>query len=306
VNHRTQYECVLGTSLEIQILADTLSACCAAEAAVLAEIDRQEGIFSAYRLESELCRWQETHDDPIPISPELAAVLQAAEEWRSRTGGAFHPATEALTRLWREGAERDETPDGDALRRVVAELSVPLWDVDQARLTARHWTRLPVTLNAIAKGHIIDAACRTAMRQPGVEAALINIGGDIRHAGGKPVLAAITDPFAPQDNAPPLTAVRLGDQGLATSGEYRRGFRIGGRWHSHLLDPRTGYPAGDVVSASVIADSAENADALATAFSVMRPDESLRLADGLPGTGVLIVTRERQIRSNAFWRKHSL
>ena len=118
------------------------------------------------------------------------------------------------------------------------------------------------------------------------EAALVNIGGDVRHAGEKPVPVAIADPFAPQDNAPPLATVQLGDQGIATSGGYRRGFQIGGRWHSHLLDPRTGCPAGEVVSASVITDSAERADVLATAFSVMRPDESLRLADSLPGVGV--------------------
>ncbi len=303
VRHMARHERVLGTSLELQLLADTPAAGGAAEAAVIAEIGRLEAIFSAYRADSELCRWQQTHAAPTPVSPELAAVLRAAEHWRRWTGGAFHPAAEALTRLWRQGAEREETPGGDALRQVVTDLREPLWEVDAARLTARRRTRLPVTLNAIAKGYIIDAACGAAMRQPGVRAALVNIGGDIRHAGARPVMATVTDPFAPQDNAPPLTAVWMRDQGLATSGGYHRGFRIGRRWHSHLIDPRTGRPAQDVVSASVIADSAERADVLATAFCVMRPDESLRLADSLPGVGVLIVTRKRQTHSNALWQR---
>jgi thiamine biosynthesis lipoprotein len=305
IKHGAHYERVLGTSLEIQLTVDTRKASQAAEAAALEEIDRLEDIFSAYRANSELGLWQQSQDERTPVSPELATVLQSAEDWRRRTENAFHPAVEALTHLWRSGAERGEEPSSDALANVVRELSTPLWDVDKTRRTARRRTRLPVTLNAIAKGYIIDAACQTALRQPGVRAVLVNIGGDIRHIGGKPILAAVADPFAPQDNAPPLATVRLGDQGLATSGGYRRGFQIGERWRSHLLDPRTGYPAEDIASASVIAGSAEMADILTTAFSVMRPDESLRLADNLPGVGVLLVTCERQIYSNSYWKKHS-
>ncbi len=302
--HLARYEGVLGTSLELQLLVGVPGDGRAAEGAVLAEVDRLERIFSAYRADSELRRWQGTHATAEAVSPELAAVLAAAEAWRRRTDNAFHPAVEALTRLWRAGEGHGEAPGEDSLARVVAELNGPLWDVDEARRTARRRTRLPVTLNAVAKGFIIDAACGTAMRQPGVRAALVNIGGDIRHAGERPVPVTVADPFAPQDNAPPLATVRLGNQGLATSGDYRRGFQIGPRWYSHLLDPRTGRPAGDVVSASVIADTAEIADVLATAFSVMQPDESLWLADSLPGVAALIVTRGQAVRSNKRWRKH--
>lgn len=306
VRHAARYEGVLGTALELQILADTPQSGTTAEAAVLVEIDRLERVFSAYHADSELRRWQETHDTDEAVSPELAAGLQAAETWRQRTDNAFHPAVEALTHLWREGAERGEAPDGDALERMVTELRTPLWDVDATRQTARRRTRLPITLNALAKGFIIDAACGMAMRQPGVRAALVNIGGDIRHAGDSPVPVAVADPFAPQDNAAPLATVRVVSQGVATSGNYRRGFRVGDRWHSHLLDPRTGYPAENVVSASVIADSAQMADVLTTAFSVMRPEESLRLADGLPGVGALIVTQDGVRHANGAWRKHAL
>ena len=306
VRHLARYEGVLGTSLELQFLAGTPEEGQAAEAAVLAEIDRLESVFSAYRADSELRRWQDTRDIMGAVSPELAEVLAAAEAWRVRTGNTFQPAVEALTRLWREGAERGEVPGNEALGQVIARMRGPLWDVDEVRRTARRRTCLPVTLNAIAKGFIIDAACGTAMRQPGVGAALVNIGGDIRHVGERPVTAPVADPFSPHDNAPPLATVRLRNKGLATSGHYRRGFQIGPRWYSHLLDPQTGHPAGDVVSVSVIADTAETADVLATTFSVMGPDESLRLADSLPGVGVLLVTRERQVCSNALWRKHLL
>jgi thiamine biosynthesis lipoprotein len=305
VRHIARYERVLGTSLELQILADTRELCLAAETAVLQEIDRLERILSAYRADSELRCWQETQDSAQSVSPELATVLAAAEQWRQATDSAFHPAAEALTRLWREGAEQGIEPAPETLAQIVGQLRTPLWEADPERRTACRKTSLPVTLNAIAKGFILDCACDTAMRQPGVQATLVNIGGDIRHGGGKSVPVVIADPFAPEDNAVPLATVRIQNMGIATSGNYRRGFQIGERWYSHLLDPRTGYPTDAVVSASVIAESALLADVLTTAFSVMTLEESLRLADSLPRVGVLLVSRSREICSNALWRKHS-
>jgi len=162
-----------------------------------------------------------------------------------------------------------------------------------------------VTLNAIAKGYILDRVCVTAMQQPGVQAVLVNIGGDIRHLGVSPVPVHIADPFAPQENAVPISTVRLQNQGVATSGNYRRGFRIGERWYSHLLDPRTGYPVERVVSASVVAESALLADVLTTAFSVMQPEESLRLADSLPGVATLLVSQNGEIDANTLWHAYA-
>jgi len=130
--------------------------------------------------------------------------------------------------------------------------------------------------------------------------------GDIRQLGGNGVPVGIADPFAPQENAPLLATVWLRDQGMATSGNYRRGFRMGERWRSHLLDPRTGYPVENVVSASVIASSAQLADVLTTAFSVLPPDESRRLADHLPGVGLLLVTRDGERYANGVWRQAKL
>ena len=78
---------------------------------------------------------------------------------------------------------------------------------------------------------------------PHVSDVLLNVGGDVRHCGTSSVVAGIADPFAPAENAPLLTAVRLGDEALATSGGYRRGFQAGGRRVSHIVDPRTGHPA---------------------------------------------------------------
>ena len=89
----------------------------------------------------------------------------------------------------------------------------------------------------------------------------------------------MADPHAPAENMPPIAVVRLRGEALATSGGYRRGFEMGGHTVSHILDPRTGRPARQVASASVVAPDCATADALSTAFNVLAPAESVALAE---------------------------
>lgn len=294
------YEEVLGTSLEVQIVSTSAGAAERAEAAALAEIDRLEAVFSSDSPESEFSRWQESFDEPLPVSPELAHLLRESELWRARTGGAFHPGVEALTRLWSESSARGEVPEEGAIGEVVGRLAAPLWSVDADGATARRLTRLPASLNAFAKGFIVDRAAAAAAAVCGVREALLDIGGDLRHLGKAPLAVGIASPFEDADNAPPTEVVAIRGEGLATSGGYRRGFRAGDGWHSHLLDPRTGHPARAVASASVVAGDAAAADVLATAFSILPPAESVALADSL-GVSCLLLTADGARIANPSW-----
>jgi hypothetical protein len=103
------------------------------------------------------------------------------------------------------------------------------------------------------------------------------------------------------DNAPPLETISLKDAAMATSGGYRRGFVIQGRSYSHLFDARTGRPVENVTSSSVIAPDAMQADALATAFSILDPRESTVLAAATPGVGFLIATTDGATVRSTRW-----
>ena len=117
---------------------------------------------------------------------------------------------------------------------------------------------------------------------------------------------AIAHPLQPADNQPPLTRLRIQNQGVATSGGTYRGFQHGQQRYSHLLDPRTGYPVSQVVGSSVLAPTCATADVLATAFSVLPPAQSLALANQLDGVGCLLVEASGQTWSNPFWDQHQL
>ena len=102
----------------------------------------------------------------------------------------------------------------------------------------------------------------------------------------------ITNPFAVENSLSPEShqwVVNLTNNAIATSGNYRQYFTIEGQRFSHIIDPKTGYPAHQASSATVIAPSCMQADALATSFSVMNPEEALALAESLPEVEAMIV-----------------
>lgn len=298
--YRFDYDHVLGTSLELQVVASSQSAASGAESAVMGEVDRLEAILSGWSGTSELARWLGTHDVDVPVSAELAEVLDASAGWRERTARAFDPGAQAIIEMLR-GADRQT--DIEAL---LAEPRAPLWSVDRAALTARRLTRHAISLDAIAKGYIVAHAAARAREVAGVSEVLLNIGGDIQHFGARPVAIGIADPAAPAENAAPIAIVRIANAAIATSGGYRRGFIANGERVSHIVDPRSGRPASRIASASVFAPDCTTADALSTAFSVMDPRESVRLADTIADVGCLIVTRDGAVITNATWDAHAV
>ena len=103
------------------------------------------------------------------------------------------------------------------------------------------------------------------------------------------------------ENGPAIGAVRMQNAALATSGGYRRGFVTSGRRVSHIVDPRTGLPVDHIASASVFAPDCATADALATAFSVMQPAQSVALADALSNVGCMLVEKDGAITTSSAW-----
>jgi FAD:protein FMN transferase len=295
--HINHFEAVLGTGLEVRVRASNRRRAVLAEAALLAEIDRLELIFSRFLPESELNRFLNSSE--MRVSPELLEVLSLAELWRQRTRNAFHPGVDALSALWRLGS----VPQAAQLEPILGQLDGPLWTISGENV--HRTSGLPINFNAFAKGWIVDRACLVASQLEGVTDVLVNIGGDLRHVGSGEQRVAIADPFSSIDNAPALCEVHIQNRAVAGSGDSRRGFRIGTDWYSHVIDPRTGQPVKHTVAVSVIAPDAATADALATAFCVLEVEDSLQLADDLPDIACLIVTEDRQVRTNQRWHLFS-
>ena len=299
VQHVQHFENVLGTTLELQIKAPNVLVAQRAEKVLLEEIWRLEKIISRFVATSELNRLVATQHQAFLLSHELESVLQAALFWQERSKGAFHLGADALGQVWKSAETTGLIPSQAELASVLLGLQAPILEVG-----ARHATKsshLPINLNAIAKGFIAETAAQKAFMVKDVTQVLVNLGGDLRHYGTEPIVVSIANPFTNADNALPLEKITLRNQGLATSGGSHRGYTVAGTRVSHLLDPRTGLPVQQMISASVIAPDTMTADVLATIFSVLAPSESLEIANSLPSIGCCLVSQNQIIR-NQFWQ----
>ncbi len=299
------HENVMGTSLELRVVADSARSAEKAEARVLAEIDRLSAIFSSHNPQSEFSSWQRTREIPVRVSSELFDVLSLADRLRIATAGAFDPRVAVVSQVWSNLAKEGRTPDDVEIARARDRMSGLAWRLDATARTAEHLTDCPLTLDAIAKGYIVGRACEVGLEQ-GAVGLLLNVGGDLRVVGAMAPKVGIVDPSRDSESTAPLTTIQIRDRSVSTSGNSQRGVRINGRWYSHILDPRTGRPVETTTSATVVSRQPAETDALATAFNVLSPEESFRLAASLPDVDCLIVDAQGRTRQSANWRRIDL
>jgi thiamine biosynthesis lipoprotein ApbE len=298
----SQFENVLGTSLELKFAVDSDNEAARAEAAALAEIERLDHILSGYERESEFNRWLSAPRAPTSVSPELFEALSLFDEWRARTNGALDPAAQVVSELWRRAATERRTPSADELQAAVATVARAHYRLDGAARTATRLDDAPLILNSFVKSYIANRAADAAMRVARLDGVVVNIGGDLVARGAMAEDVRIADPKADAENDKPLAWLLIRNRAVATSGNYRRGVEINGRWYSHIVDPRTALPVDHVISATVVAPQAADAGALATAFCVLTPEESLRLAASLPEVECLLITKNGERIESEGWR----
>jgi thiamine biosynthesis lipoprotein len=286
------YENILGTSLELKVGAASAADAARAEEVVLTEIEREAKILSAWDSSSEFSRWSRTHGEAVPVSPELLEVLGLFDQWRDRTGGALDASAEAVTRVWKQAEARHTLPTAQEIAAAVDAVRQQHWKLDPAAHTATPLSTTPLALNSFAKSYIAGHAADAALSEEGVHSVVVNIGGDLVVRGDAREFVDVADPKSDAENAASIARLYVGDRAIATSGNYRRGEEIGGRHYSHIVDPRTGMPAEEILSSTVVAANPADAGAMATAFSVLSPAQSHRVAATIPGAEYLLIASD--------------
>jgi FAD:protein FMN transferase len=284
------YEPVLGTVMELQIVGNSQASLDRQRDLVLGGIERLEEIFSVFRDESELNRLNRTCGIQVEVSAELASVLEdCLESWRI-SNGVFHPCAGALSAAWR---------DGHCVDKVVEFLQVQPYVIEGTQVNMH--THLPLNLNAVAKGYIVDELAATAFAGASIFEAMVNIGGDIRHLGEGGLIVDVLDPRSNAANAEVVSRVRVCHAGFATSGRAMRPIQLGNREISHVFDPRTGEPVEHWAGVSVLSSSARLADILATTLMVLSFDEGLELVADMEGTEFLAVDQDGEKFTSPGW-----
>lgn len=298
----SNYENILGTSLELKFTSSSESEAEKAEQAALTEIDRLAAIFSAYDAHSEFSHWMKSDlNKPVKVSEELFNMLQLFEKWKKRSNGALDASAAIASNLWKEAAKKQKKPSTTEIADAVYSMKQAHYLLDEKNLTATRLNNVPLVMNTFAKSYIINRACDAALASADVIAAVVNIGGDLVIKGDIKDVVRVTNPLANAENDAPLDQLLVSNNAIATSGNYRRGEQIGKKWYSHIIDPRTAKPVDGVISATVIAPNATDAGALATAFNVLSISESKALAETVKNAEYLIITSEGKRIESKGW-----
>jgi thiamine biosynthesis lipoprotein len=258
----------------------------AAAREALDEVDRIEDALTVFRDSSEAARVnREAAGGPVPVSDMLFCVLQRCREVYEAVEGAFDPTAGPLSRCWGFQQREGRLPDDTEIAAALDVVGLDKVDLDADGRTVR-FLRQGMALNfgGIGKGYALDRAA-ALLRERGVPRALLSAGGSsVLAFGGEGFPVELRSPRA----ADVIAHVEVAEAALGTSGAGEQFFEAGGRRYGHVLDPRTGWPASGVLSASVASAAAADADALSTAFLVGGPALAQRYCDAHPGTLALL------------------
>jgi FAD:protein FMN transferase len=276
----------MGTSYRI-VLAVPLDA--SERASIQADVDQTlnklEDQMSTWRPDSELSRFNaSTSTEWFPVSRDTAFVVSEAKKIWQLSDGAFDPTVAPLIKLWHfaEDSVERTLPTDAAVAQAKAAIGFGQIEVrlDPPALLKQR-PELQLNLSAIAKGYAVDVVSELLTTRQAA-GHLVEIGGEMRSYGRKSDGSSWTAGIETPDALPRQlhAALRLDDQSLATSGDYRNYFEVNGQRYSHTIDPANGRPVThNLTSVSVLADNCLRADALATAIEVLGPERGMKLAE---------------------------
>lgn len=267
----------LGTLIQISIAGQPDPTVMPQIQAALTELERRWSVFG----DGELAQLNQKliKDTSAPLPAVLQPGFEAAQTLCQSSGGRFDPGVGELVQLWGFDDEdnfRDSPPPKTEIDAALAQRSsLCEAGLNQANLQVPR-THARFDFGASAKGRAVDEVI-ALLRSLGIHNTIVNAGGDIKVIGQRPDRAwriGIRHP-RPDQGQTMLASLEVSDgEAIFTSGDYERYFIHAGQRYHHILDPRTGYPAGHSQSATVVHTSAELADAAATALFVAGAEDA--------------------------------
>lgn len=299
---------LLGTFVQIKVYGTDLDALNEAVEDAFAEIQRIQERFSRAGVGALAQLNQAEPGTSVPISQELLTLLELAQHYQTLSQGAFDPALGQLEDLWGFVEDWDGTGRVPSETEIKRFLALPRgFTLNAATSEAtRVSANTQIDLGGIAKGYAVDRALEVLQSHP-VQAALVNAGGNVRTVGQVPEPTLFWVQFRPfqvgvqhprrSDGVVGGLTLTSG-QGVATSGDYQRYFMLDGVRYHHILDPQSGYPANKMMSSTVIAPTALEADALSTAVFVLGPEAGIALINTLPEVEAVLITQDGNVFSS--------
>lgn len=281
----------LGTYVTIKVWGEPDSLLKGAVNAAFREIDRIDSLTSIFSTRSAV--YQLNQESKI-VSAELAGLIDEALEVSAKSGGAFDPTVFPLLELWGfydSTQYAPKLPSKEEIEEVLMFVDYRMIEIEADTIRLDLKRAKGVDLSGIAKGYAVDRAVEV-LRREGVKTGLVDAGGDIFCFGEQKGGWSIGIRHPREEGL--LGIVHIDSGAIATSGDYENYFEVDVIRYHHLMDPATGMPARGVISATVLAPTATQADAWATALFVLG-EEGITLLEGLEGFEGSIVLEDKTI-----------
>lgn len=277
---------IMDTSVTASIIHRDVDAAKEAMALAFNEVFKINDLMSVYRANSEVYLLNE-NGFYEGASADTIRVIERGDHYSRLSGGAFAITVLPIMTNLRFTRSMLELVNHENIR------------IENGNIGFKK-AGMGITLGGIAKGYAVDKAVEVLM-QNGIEHALISAGGDIRAIGGRteevPWRIALRNP---ENREECITVIELCDKAIATSGNYEGYFSEGAKM-PHIVNARTGCVAQEMMSATVIAENAMDADALSTTIFVLGVEKGMELVERLNGVEALVITNDRRIlRSSGF------
>lgn len=266
--------------------------------AAFEEIERIENLLSNYKKTSEVFLLNE-NGEIDEASNEFIYVLGKSLRYGDLSYGAFDITVQPILDLYKHTfKDLNRPPTNEEINK-----ALKLVDYENIFIKNRHIEflkpNMKITLGGIAKGYIIDRAIKV-LENNKIKHALINIGGDMRAIGNKGKENWRIALENPRNKREYITIIKINNTAVCTSGDYERYFDDEKKFH-HIINPKTGYSADELISVTITAHKAIDCDGISTSVFVLGKDKGLELIESLEDVEGLIITKEKEIvKSSGF------
>ncbi|MEO6707221.1 MAG: FAD:protein FMN transferase, partial [Ginsengibacter sp.] len=258
----------------------------------VAEISRIEKLLTTFSDESQTNEINRNAGvKPVKVDEEVFTLIARSLKISALTQGSFDITYGSIDkRLWNFDMNMKELPDAEIARKSVSLINYRNVILDAEKITVFLKEKgMRIGFGGIGKGYAADRA-KDILKQCGVKSGIVNAAGDLVTWGTQPNRKPWTIAIAnPNNILIPFSTLNISNMAIATSGNYEKYVIINGKKYSHTIDPKTGLPVSGIKSVSIICQSAELADAMATPVMVMGIKVGLNLINQLPGIGCVIV-----------------
>jgi len=291
---------LMGSRFDITVVADDEAQGEAYIDWAVAEITRIEKLISSWDPNSQTSAINaNAGKQPVKVDRELIELIQRAIAISKLTDGAFDISYASMDKIWKFDGSMTAMPDAQTITNSVEKVGFQNIVIDpEASTVFLKKEGMKIGFGAIGKGYAADKA-KQLLIEKGVSAGIINASGDMntwgKQTNGNPWKVAITNPL---DKNKVFALLPIVNSAVVTSGDYEKYVTFNGTRYAHIIDPRTGYPATGIISATVFAPKAELADALATSVFVMGIEVGLNRINQLPGIECIIVDDQGNIHKS--------